>query len=193
MPLSLTQTVAPTQEPVSIDDLKLYLRIEHADEDFLLGMLLRASRLDCERFIRKQFLTATWQLKLDDWPTSNIIRVPKPPLQSVSSISYIDADGNPQTLNSSVYQVDIISHPGRIMPAFGQVWPTLRGETLNAITITFLAGWTTPTLVPDSLRIAIMMLAGDMYEHRENQLEAKVEQNQTVMKLLWHERLLEVA
>lgn len=174
-------------------DLKKYLRIDHADEDSILLGLLAAAREDIERFLKKQIMTATWKLYLDDWPTDNIIRLPKPPLQSVTSIAYVDTNGDPQTLSASVYQMDIKSERGRIMPAYGQVWPTVRGETLNAITITYVAGWSTEALVPKAIKTAIMLMVGDLYEHREAQLEAKVEENKTAMRLLWHHRLLEVA
>lgn len=193
MPLTLQQSTAPTSEPVTMYDLKSYLRIEHDEEDILLSSLQKAARLDVERFMRRQIMTATWKLYLDGWPRDNIIRLPRPPLQSIASVVYVDSDGIPQTLSSSLYQVDSISEPGRLMPAYGEVWPTLRGETFNAVTITYLAGWTTQASVPDGIRIAIMMLAGDMYEHRESQLEAKVEGNPTVERLLWNYRFLEAA
>lgn len=193
MALTLSQTTVPTSEPITVDDVKSYLRIDHHDEDILLSTLIATAREDVERFLRRQIMTATWKLYLDDWPSGQTIRPPYPPLQSVTSIAYTDSDGVSQTLNASLYQVDIISQPGRICPSYSQVWPTVRGETVNAITITYKAGYANIGAVPKGIKMAILLLIGDMYEHRESQLETKVEQNNTVIRLLWNWRLLEAA
>jgi hypothetical protein len=93
-----------------------------------------------------------------------IIRIPRPPLQSIGSIAYIDTAGVQQTLNPSLYVVDDISEPGRISPAYGKVWPTTLTQ-INAVTITFVAGWTTETM-PETVKHLTRLIVGDYYENR---------------------------
>ena len=53
--------------------------------------------------------------------------LPYPPLQSITSIKYIDADGVLQTVAASVYQLDTYREPGLVKPAWLQSWPTIIG------------------------------------------------------------------
>lgn len=94
-----------------------------------------------------------------------MIRLPRPPLQSVTSVAYIDTNGQQQTLDSSLYLVDSISEPARLSPAYGQVWPAAQAQ-INAVTITFVAGWTTGTM-PNTVKHAMKLLVNHWYEHRE--------------------------
>src|SRR6185295_4859943 len=52
---------------------------------------------------------------------SGAIEIPWPPLQSVTSIKYLDANGQEQTLPPADYTVDTISEPGLVIPA--TAWP----------------------------------------------------------------------
>ena len=70
------------------------------------------------------------QYNLDSQFTGDIIKIAKWPLSSVTSIAYLDADGDSQTLSASKYIVDAANIPGRIKPAFGEVWPTTRTDVL---------------------------------------------------------------
>jgi len=91
---------------------------------------------------------------------------PLPPLQSVTSIKYLDTAGDEQTLDSAAYRVDIYSHPARITPAYGYTWPALR-DVINAITIEFVTGYGDEvTDVPEDLRHAIRLLAAHYFDER---------------------------
>ena len=97
-----------------------------------------------------------------------MIQIPRPPLISISSITYIDSDGVEQTLSSSLYRVGTKSSPGRVTPAHGEVWPTTRNVT-EAVTITFLAGFgTTAATVPGVAKRAIRLTLGNWFENRES-------------------------
>jgi uncharacterized phiE125 gp8 family phage protein len=94
-----------------------------------------------------------------------MILVPRPPLQSVSSIAYVDSTGSTQTMDASAYIVDTRSEPGRITPAYGTCWPTARCQ-INAVTITYVAGWTTATM-PDTVKHLMRLWVGHFFEHRD--------------------------
>ena len=46
---------------------------------------------------------------------------------------------------------------------------------MQAVRITFTAGWSSAGLVPARLKRAVKLLAGHLYEHREATLEARLE------------------
>jgi len=168
--MSLTVVTEPTEEPLTLDDLALHLRLDdiQIDEPLLLGFLM-AARARVETETRRQLVTATYALRLDAFPGGDgVICLPKPPLQSVTSIAYIDTAGDSQTLDASAYQVDIYATPGRVEPAYSTAWPSTRAIQ-NAVTITYVAGYGDPAVVPRGLKAAIQMIVADLYEHREEQ------------------------
>lgn len=188
MPLSLKRTVAPTDTPLSLTEVKQHLRLTSVDEDALLLLYLQAAVDEVERSTRRQLLTATWQLSLDDF-TCEMFTLPRAPLQSVSSVSYLDTDGDAQTLATTVYGVDTISEPGRVYLKTDQSWPAVYDQ-VNAVTITYLAGWTTPGQVPASLKQLILLLVGHMYEHREASIDKSLSLIPNgIERLMWLHRV----
>jgi uncharacterized phiE125 gp8 family phage protein len=136
----------PTTEPVSVEHLKAHLRVQHDAEDGLIRATAMAAREEFERLANRAILSQTWELSLDDWCSE--IRLPRPPLQRVLSVSYRDANGATQTLPTTQYEVDATSEPGRIVPAYGVTWPTLYTAP-NVVTIRYVAGFATPvTIIP---------------------------------------------
>ncbi|MEC9346065.1 MAG: hypothetical protein VYB54_07545 [Pseudomonadota bacterium] len=156
---------------VSTADLKAFLRVDTSDDDDLIAAIGAAAtaHLDGRNGVLGRALgTQTWVWSLDRFPghvTGNIyadLRVPLPPLQSVTSISYVDPDGDSQTLSTDVYDVDTKSVPGVIFLKYGQSWPSIR-EQRNAVTVTFVAGYST---VPGPLVQAIKNLSALLYDQR---------------------------
>ncbi len=140
--MGLVQTIPPARYPVHLDEVKLHRRIDSTAEDSLLTRLIAAATARVEIYIGSQLVTATWQLTLDAFPA--IIYIPYPPLQSVSSIAYVDEDGATQTLAETTdYVVDTSDFLGRIAPAYNEAWPSTRSEH-DAVTITYVAGYATP-------------------------------------------------
>ncbi len=78
---------APTVEPVTLDEAKLHLKIDGADDNALITSLIIAARDLAERETSRVFITQTWHLYRDDSPAE--FSIPKPPLQSLKSIRMI--------------------------------------------------------------------------------------------------------
>lgn len=157
------------------------------DNDYLQSLVLRATAW-CENYTRRAFITQTWELKMDEfWDeryssvsrftswrnsrlTENAIFIPRPPLIAVPSITYLDLDGNTDTIASTVYRVDTSSEPGRITLDYNQTWPSDIRNVTNPIVITHTAGYGARAAVPDDIKHAILMLVGHWYENRESVL-----------------------
>ena len=184
--MTLTLVTAPMALALTLAEVKAHLRVEDTanDEDALIMSLTRAAHEHIDGrdgWLGRALLTQTWDLVLDRFPknrtrargyigpgfAADAIRVPLPPLISVTSVKYIDSDGVLQTWAASKYTVDIKSQPGRITPAFGEVWPSTRGE-INAVTVQFVAGYGADwNSVPTPIKHAMLLLVGHFYEHRE--------------------------
>jgi len=161
-------TTSPAVEPVSLTDIKLHLRVTSTADNDLITSLIQAARQWCEDYENRAYITQTITAKMDRF--CNEIEIPKPRLQSVTSIKYIDVDGTEQTLDSSYYDVDIYSEPGRITLAYNQSWPGIRGD-INGIEIIYVAGYgDAATDVPAKTVAAIKLLVAHLYENREASL-----------------------
>lgn len=165
--MKLQLVTAPASEPVSVSDLKTHLRIDAATEDAYLPTLIAAARQTVEERAWRALFTQTWDLTLDRWPTGRSIRLPKPPLQSVTYVKYTDEDGVQQTLSSDGYVVDTAGEPGQIVLKSDQSWPSDTLQVTSAIVVRFVCGWTSVGSIPPALVHAVRLLAGDYYENRE--------------------------
>ncbi len=144
-------------------------------EDDLIDALVKAARKRLEMDTGRALITQTWELYLDKFPDDDgEIWLPKPPLQSITSIKYYDTDGVEQTWSSDDYRVDIKSEPGRITPAYNESYPTTR-TMINAVTIKFVCGYgSAGSDVDDDLIQAIKLLVGHWYEFREAVLSGTI-------------------
>jgi len=184
--MALKMITAPAEEPVSLDEVKTYLRIDGTDFDMLLAGLIRAAREYCENFQNRAFVTQTWELTLDDWPRFPL-KLPKPPLQSVSSFIYTDKDGAATMWDESNYIVDSDSEPGRIVLAYNVSLPSVTLQPVNGIRIRFTAGYGTAAAVPENVKQAMMIFVASRFENPE-----KNDVPDVVHSLLWPERMVPV-
>lgn len=85
-------------------------------------------------------VTQTWTIKLSHFPDEGI-PLPAGPVQSVTSVTYTDTNGDSQVLASSAYTVVGIGDRtgGKIVPAYSTSWPSTR-DVPEAVTVAFVAG-----------------------------------------------------
>lgn len=189
-----TLVTGPTVEPVDLTMLKDHLRVTHDEDDELLELVLVRAREALERLTGLAVLSQTWEQASDGFPCASVdnprgaIVVRKPPLISVTSITYIDTDGNPQVLDGSAYTVNTRRFPGEIVAAYETQWPATR-DVPNAVIVRFVAGYgTIGEQVPGALKSALLLMAGDLYAHREETVSATMAHMGAVRALLANER-----
>ncbi|GMA52064.1 hypothetical protein GCM10025857_34210 [Alicyclobacillus contaminans] len=202
----------PTTEPVTLDEAKLYLRVDGSDEDTLINALIATAREYCESFQNRAYITQTLELTLDQFPGYLTgphsswmhegyrtrhhrrhhaeIRLPRPPIQSVESVTYTDDTGTTTTLDPETYIVDTDSEPGRIVPASGQCWPCVRLQPINGVRIRYVAGYGDTNAVPNRVKQAIQLLVGHWYLNREAVGNVGGEVEFAVKALLSQERVV---
>lgn len=161
--MSLQRTTPPSIEPVTLAEAKVFLRVDVADDDALIGTSITAAREQCEQRLRRTLITSGWTLKLDSF--AGLGELPMAPAQAVTSIAYIAADGSAATLDSSAYTLDKDSEPARIAPV--DVWPDT-ADQLNAVTVVYTAGYgDTADKVPQPIHSWLLLAIGDLSANRE--------------------------
>lgn len=194
------QALTTSINPVLLADVKAHLRIGDTNDDVTLAAFLGAAFEYVETETRQQLCTRQYLLTYDGFPGERCfpfwhdqadngvaaypdrrgrewrtIKLPKPPLQSVQSLAYTDAGGNPQTLDPATYTVDPTAMPGRIVLKPGQSWPQTEGSA-NCVRITYTAGYSADAAnVPTILRQGILLLVGHYYENREGAIDRRID------------------
>lgn len=163
-------------EPVTLAEVKANSRIDLDDDDALIeGLLIPAARKSIEKKIDKLIGLQTWEMALIGWPCSQIIEIPKVPLQSIIWVKYTDKDGAETAMldteasppvTSSVLAVSLYSEPGFLFLKPSQYFPTAQLYTGYPIAIRFQAGIPLDK-VREQTKQAILMMVGHLYEHRE--------------------------
>ena len=155
----------PALEPVTLADAKLFLRIEHDDDDDLIAALIAAARVHVEAKIRRALITQTWRLTRDVWPAAGVIPILPVPLRAVTAIGVYGDDGMLQMLDIDTFHVDSVAAPAMLMVERGAL--PAPGRIAGGIEIDIETGYgDAPDDVPAPLRQAIRLLVAHWYENR---------------------------
>jgi len=179
MPLQLV--TPPAEEPVSLNEAKLHLRVDFDEDDELILALISAARQAAETITGRQFITARWKMVLDRFPgqegmvnasesgfslPNHAILLFKCPVQAITSIQYLDMNGVMQLMPPAHYVLDTACEPARVTPVFSQIWPVSLPQ-IGAVNVTFDAGFGAPPDVPQGIKSWIKIRVGSLYAHRE--------------------------
>lgn len=164
-----------TTEPVSLETARLHLRLDtegsppsHPD-DSLVEAIITVARESVENFTELTLAVNDFQMKMDVFPTAEI-NLGTWPVNSITSITYVDANGATQTISANDYALDTFSKPAQVNLAYGKTWPMVQNQP-NAVTVTFEAGFTGDTSpvsneMPKALKQAMLLTITDLYENR---------------------------
>lgn len=168
MPLTWTRTPADdASEPVSLADAKAHLRVDGADEDSVITALIEAAREQCEEYLRRTILDSIIQLRLDYFHAERFC-LPRGPVRSIESVSYLDTDGVNTALDQSTYTLLTGRELDEITLGYGKTWPATLTQP-GAVTIDYAAGMALNdgTGAPAPVVHAIKLLVGHLFENRE--------------------------
>lgn len=140
--------------------LKSHVRVDFDDDDALLALYLSAAVSYFERASRRLLSQQTRTLKLGSFADSML---PFPPLVSVTSVQYVDGDGNTQTLSASKYAIDT-TKPIAVIRFLNDL-PDLDPDVSDRVTVTYVCGWSDP---PADVVRAVLELAAGYYLSRES-------------------------
>jgi uncharacterized phiE125 gp8 family phage protein len=145
-----------------------------AEDDDLTALIVTAREV-CEDIQNRAFITQTWEYWMDEWPYGDEIRIPFPPLQSVTGVYYYDTDNTSATMTASDYFVDSKSQPGRVVLAYSKTWPTTTLRPANGVFVEFVAGYgDAASSVPHAVKRAMLLLIGYWHGNREAALAGTI-------------------
>jgi uncharacterized phiE125 gp8 family phage protein len=163
-PIPALRLVTPAAPIVTWSEAAAFLRIDGTTEQTLIESFIAAAtqHLDAKygTLAGTTLGVQTQEMYLDAFPCGPI-KIPLSPFVDVSSITYFDSDGLQQTLDPASYEIDNKSYDGWVVPLGS--WPATLAS-INVVTVRFRAGFGT---IPAPLKLAVLLLTGHFYEHRE--------------------------
>ena len=162
---------APALEPVTLAEVKAWLKQDSADDDAVITALIAAARATIERATRLQLIAQTWRLYASQWPfldQSGLqgwqIELPPAPVSSIVAVTTYDQFDTPSVVPPVNYRLTHSQYGPRLVFPY---LPAAPGRISEGIVIDVVAGFgTLPTDVPEPLRQAIRLLSAHLYANR---------------------------
>lgn len=194
--MGLSLVTAPIQEPLSLAEAKVHLRVTDSDSDTYINTLIVAARKHIEGVTRRRLVQQTWDYTLAEFPLEDIL-LPIQPVSSVTSVSYVTPSGGTASFSSGaspdVPSYDVITDGPRtrVFPKYNESWPATRVHG-NAVTVRFVAGYEPSTdspmdytaNVPGDLKVCLKLIIGDIFENRESSTSLRINQLPTLTAML---------
>lgn len=149
-------------EPVSLQEIKEYLRLDGNDHDVNLSGLIIAARMYCESFQNRTYMPRKYEYTMDTWQFP--IYLPKPPFVSIDYFAFVDENGDNHYFND--YVIDSNDQYTKIVLKYNATVPNIRLSELGGIRIRYVAGYFNHA-VPQNVKLAIMMFVAHRFENPE--------------------------
>lgn len=167
-----SRRVTPAETmPVDVEYLKSQvLRVAdvHEEHSYINTIVLAATEA-AEQATQRALVPQTWAMVLDRFPRWEI-RLERPPVISITSLSYFDEDGAEQSLTVSPAMFRTVDNghyrKASLIPLANEVWPSTQCRP-DAVTVTYRAGYESeadPTF--GLIKAGIGLMAGEMYKQR---------------------------
>lgn len=180
------RVTAPAELPVTLEEAKRHLRVDHVDDDVMISAFIMAGtdHLDGYRgVLGRALVNQSWRQDFDGF--CRVLRLPFPDV-SEATVAYDDASGAVQTVAVADYRILADGIGPYLAASLNTAWPQA-GEAANSVRVTFTAGFGLAVEVPAAIKAAILLMVGDLYEHRQTASErgaGKIEMSMTVDRLI---------
>jgi uncharacterized phiE125 gp8 family phage protein len=154
-------------EFITLDDMKLHLRVDGTDEDALIAQLIRAAVQHVERvtgWVCGPERAVTYVFDAFD----DALRIPLRPVKAGSvTLAYLDMAGASQAFTD----IRVVEQSGvsRVLPSIGSAWP-IAADAAAVVTLSATVGYDVADLAtkPDEApRAAVKLMVGHWFANRE--------------------------
>lgn len=176
-----TVTAAPGSWPITLAQAKAQCRLEPdyvEEDDWFAKIAIPGVVSWSQTFCHRSWVTQTRELTLDCWPCEPWIRLQYGPYQSITSVVYIDENGDSHTLSSAAYYLE--PKAGLLVLNSGYSWPSTALRPKGAIAIKYVAGMADDfdAIASDNPRAeyaaavqqALLLMIGSWYVNREDEV-----------------------
>lgn len=166
--MNLEKITTPTALPIPLSSIKTHLRVEQNETAFddELSELVLAAADYVQAETHLQLINTQYKARWKTWPDAQYLKIPLFPVVSVDLLQYYNTSGTLTTFTG--YQTELYQSPCKVYLNARTDWPDLQDEKVNAVVLTFTAGYGTSSLsTPPMVRHLIKLLVGHWFRNRE--------------------------
>jgi uncharacterized phiE125 gp8 family phage protein len=156
--------------PVTVAEAKAHIRQSGSigsAEDAQLSLMIAAATVMVENHCGVSMAARTLAMSLSDFPTwPEVLWYPR--VAAISAFKYYDGDNVLQTLATEYYDAELAGIRPTVSLSYGKTWPVSRSRPFPVV-----IEYTTAALNTDVLKMAVLMMAADLYENRESQITSQ--------------------
>jgi uncharacterized phiE125 gp8 family phage protein len=151
----LQQITNPSEEPISLSETKLFLRVSNTSEDSLISRLIIVARKVAENYIRSAIIQRNFRLTLRQEIEQEVF-LPMGPVQSIIQVKSFSETNVQNIIASSNY--DLIK---------GQDTLKFNSNQYSYLTeIEYISGFGSAANVPDDIKHGILLYVAGLYDER---------------------------
>lgn len=155
---------APFQLPLTLEEVKMHLRVDGTDEDAYLDMLQKSAVNQVQNITNRQLMEAQYRLSMDCLPDK--FNVPRPPFIEIAAFTAKNSEGD---------TVDFAETP-EWYTLTDDEYTTVRGvegsgwfdSSYTDVVFQYTAGYAGAEFVPEDIKSALLLIIGNMYANRED-------------------------
>jgi uncharacterized phiE125 gp8 family phage protein len=156
----------PLIEPVTVDEVKTFARIDTTEEDTLIEKFIETVRRSTESYLGRALIQQVIRIIMDFWP-GNVVKLPRPPLISVNKVVTLDEEGGETLYSADNYYLMTTATPGKLVIKRGVTSPINTTRDYGGFLIESKHGYgTVPSDVPSSIRDGIKLWVATLYADR---------------------------
>ena len=166
----ITRTIAPATRVLTLTEVKTHLNVTHDDEDIYLTSLIdtATAMVDGPAGIGLAMVHQSYRASAD--ALDKTFSIPLTPVSAITSITYLDSEGESVTVEPSTYRLDGDSKPARVF-----LDEAITDAKAGTVKVTFVAGFGDEAAdVPQDLRHALLMVLTGLYEGRDGMAPASL-------------------
>ena len=173
--MSIIVITPPTDEALTLGEVKDYLRVSVTTDDQLIEDLIGEARTWAENLTGRALMPQTRELVLDAFPDSPA-KIYCAPIQAISTFKYRDSTGAETTwLPATNYILDADHVPPRLSLGYGISWPSVTLYPVSGVRVRFTSGYSLGsaaitlqrTAVPQPLKKTMLRRIQWLYDHRD--------------------------
>jgi uncharacterized phiE125 gp8 family phage protein len=162
------KSIGEVKDPISVEDAKTHLRVISRSDDAYIKTLIRAAREMCEAWTGQAFSMQSVRQYFDSWPYDGVFHLALSPLRSITSISYVNTEGETVDLDVDDFYVGAVG-PTKIKLKETQTIPSVNCYSFDPIVIEYVVGIDTTQEfeeIPALILQGIKEHVADMYVNR---------------------------
>jgi uncharacterized phiE125 gp8 family phage protein len=156
----------PTSEPLTLSDVKAWLKVDDSADDTLITLLISAARESAEKYLQMALLPQTIEEYYDGFYPYGL-RLSITPIISLTHIYYTPPGGTSTLLDTSFYTLHPSEKPPLVLRIENMTFPevTIQGA---GVKVTYQAGFANAAAVPAAIKLGMLKTIAESYANRQD-------------------------